>query len=201
VLYAVVLRGTPGGAIRAIERMRTRRATDNDVEGFFVDSGLQYAGAPADEFTGLDHLEGMSVAILADGAVIPAQTVTGGKVTLAQEASVVSVGLPIKAEIETLPIALETMGGGTGREKNINTVWIRAFSSRGFTAQATAGREYEYRPRTSEAWGAPPALTSGEKKITLGPSWQHDGTITVRNPYPLPLTVTALSLGFAAGGG
>ena len=56
VLYAVVRRTVNGRAVRYVERLQTRVLVDQ-ADAFFVDSGLQYSGAPVTTLSGLWHLE------------------------------------------------------------------------------------------------------------------------------------------------
>ena len=49
--------------------------------------------------SGLDHLEGRQVAVLADGGVVNGLTVLDGSVTLPAPASEIVVGLPFQAQL------------------------------------------------------------------------------------------------------
>ena len=195
VLYAVVNRG----GVRMIERMEPRQS-DDDASGFFVDSGLSYSGAPQTGFVGLDHLEGQTVTILADGGVMPPQIVTNGGVTLVEPASTVHVGLPIEADIKSLPLAFEVQGYGQGRPKNVNEVWLRLFASRGVHVGPSFDRLTELKPRSTEPYGSPPALATGEVKVSVSAGWNPDGAVCLRHSDPLPITVVSMTLGFAVGG-
>ena len=71
-----------------------------------VDAGRRLqAGAPMVAWSGLDHLEGETVAVVADDQVVERTTVTGGAITLAAPAREVAVGLPFRHEIEPMPAA------------------------------------------------------------------------------------------------
>src|SRR5690606_26259417 len=53
-----------------------------------LDSALSgEAGIPSTEWSGLDHLEGQSVSIVADGMILDPKTVTGGQITLDEPAT------------------------------------------------------------------------------------------------------------------
>ena len=54
-------------------------------------------------WSGLNHLNGMSVSIVADGVVLPSQTVVGGQITLDEPALKVEIGLPFTHIVEPLP--------------------------------------------------------------------------------------------------
>lgn len=198
-VYTVVRRTINGSTVRYIERMAPRLFGEQE-NAFFVDAGLTYDGAPATTISGLAHLEGCTVSILADGAVMPQQVVTGGAVTLQQAASVVHIGLPIEADAQTLPLAFEIQGFGQGRQKNVNKVWLRVYRSSGVFAGPSFDRLTEAKQRTTEPYGTPPALKSEEIPITISPSWTDNGQVCVRQSDPLPLTIVSMSLEVSVGG-
>ena len=198
-VYAVVRRTINGQSVRYIERMAPRLFGEPQ-NAFFVDSGLTYDGAPADTISGLSHLEGCTVSILADGAVHPPRVVTGGAVQLDVEASVVHIGLPIEADAQTLPLAFEIQGFGQGRQKNVNKAWLRVFRSSGIFAGPSFERLVEAKQRTIEPYGSPPALKSEEIPIAITPSWTDNGQVCVRQSDPLPLTIVSMSLEVSIGG-
>ena len=199
-LYVVVNRTIDGVTQRYVERLASRQFGDQK-DAFFVDSGLTYSGVPADEISGLDHLEGKTVNILADGAVHPQRVVTGGKVTLDVNASKVHVGLPITADLKTLPLAMQIDNSfGQGRYKNINKAWLRVFESSGIFIGPDESHLVEAKQRTTEPYGSAPALKSEEIPILVTPSWGDSGSVFIRQSDPLPLTLVALTLEVAVGG-
>lgn len=193
MLYAVIRRTINGATVRYVERMHSRAFAAQE-DAFFVDCGLTYDGVAADVITGLDHLEGETVSILADGAVHPQRTVSGGSITLDIEASVVQVGLPITADMQTLPMAAALQDGSfaQGHVKNVNKVWLRVYRSSGIFVGPAFSRLVEAKQRTTEPYGTPPALRNEEISIVASPQWTDGGQVCVRQSDPLPLTVTAL---------
>lgn len=199
VLYCVVRRTIGGNSVRYVERMASRQFTDQ-ADAFFVDCGLTYSGAPATTISGLTHLEGKTVSILADGAVHPQRVVTGGAITLDQAASKVQIGLPITADLQTLPMAAQIDGSfGQGRYKNVNKVWLRVYRSSGIFVGPDAGNLTEAKQRTTEPYGTAPALKSEEIQVLLTPSWADSGQIFVRQSDPLPLSIVSMTAEVALG--
>lgn len=196
-LYAVIRRFNTG--VRFVERMASRLVGALE-DCFFVDAGATYDGAPVTTISGLTWLEGKTVAVLADGAVLTQRVVTGGAITLDTPASVVQVGLPYTSDLETLPMTLQVDGFGQGRRKNLNKVWIRVYQSSGIFAGPNADSLLEYKQRTTEPYGTPPALKTGNTEITLTPSWNDEGSLLIRQVNPLPLTVVDCTLEVAIGG-
>jgi hypothetical protein len=200
VLYAVVRRTINGAAVRYVERMAPRRFGAAE-DAFIVDAGLSYSGAAATTFSGLGHLEGCTVSILGDGAVMPQAVVSSGSVTIPQAASTVQIGLPITADLETLPLAAQIDGSfGQGRPKNVNRVWLRVFESSGIFAGPSFDRLAEAKQRSTEPYGSAPALKTSEIGIAVPPSWGDSGRVCIRQKDPLPLTVLSISLEVSIGG-
>jgi len=75
---------------------------DAQTDAYYADSIITYDGAATTTISGLDHLEGETVKILADGAVHGDRTVSGGSITLEEEYSTVQIGLGYFHDIEPL---------------------------------------------------------------------------------------------------
>ena len=200
ILYCVIKRNVNGVDVRYVERMASRQFVDPD-DAFFVDAGVTYSGAPITTISsGLAHLEGKTVNILADGAVHPQLVVTGGAITLEQSASKIQVGLPITADLKTLPVAAGIDNGfAQGRYKNVNKAWLRVFRSSGIFIGPDENNLVEAKQRTTESYGSAPALKSEEIPILLNPAWADSGQVFVRQSDPLPLTVASLTLEVSIG--
>lgn len=200
VLYVVVRRVINGQSVRYIERMASRAFVAQE-DAYFVDCGATYRGADTSTVSGLTWLEGQTVSILADGSVRPQQIVTDGTVTLDDPASVIHVGLPITADIETLPLSMEISGYGHGRPKNIAAAFVQVYRSSGIFAGPTLDELTEAKQRTFEAYGQAPELKSEDIEIVIQSAWTDAGRIFVRQVDPLPLTVLSITLDVALGGG
>lgn len=200
VLYVIVRRDIDGDSVRYVERLPSRMFSDK-THSFFVDCGLVYDGAETDTISGLDHLEGETVSILADGAVRPQQIVVGGEIALDEPASYVVVGLPINADFQTMPLSMEIPGYGTGRPKNVAAVYLKVYQSAAPFAGPTFDELTEAKWRTTEPYGSSPALRNGEIEIVIKSAWTDDGSICVRHSDPVPLTVLAYTLDITLGGG
>ena len=198
-LYAVVRREINGQTVRYIERMHKRYFEDLQ-DAFYVDCGATYRGAETSTISGLTWLEGEEVAILANGKVLPNQVVTNGKISLSEPATLVHVGLPIEADIQTLPTVLSLQDGsyGMGHMKNINEVWARVYKTSGFFAGPNFDELSEYKQRTTENYGTPPELMDKEIALTLFARWSDTGAVCIRQPYPLPMTLVNITYEIAS---
>jgi hypothetical protein len=194
ILYAVIKRKINNVDVRYVERLASRYFAE--LKDFFgVDCGLTYSGAAATTISGLSHLEGKEVYILADGAVMAPKTVTGGQITLEKAASLVHVGLPIVSDLQTLPMAMEGVDGfGQGRVKNVNQVFLRVYRSSGIFVGPSVDDLTEAKIRTTETYGTPPNLKTEEIDILVTPTWQRDGQIVIRQTDPVPLTIVSATI-------
>lgn len=189
-LYAVIERGGQ----YYVEIMESRDKSTNVEDQFFVDSGITYEGEPTDEISGLEHLEGYTVAILADGNVLPRQTVENGKVLLGNKYKKVHVGLPIDAEIKTLPIDFTAQDGTyLSRKKRIATVTLLLKDSRGGLFGMKENELNEFKWRSNEDYGEPIGLQTGKFKVTIkSATYDETQQIIIKQPDPLPMTVLSL---------
>jgi hypothetical protein len=151
--------------------------------------------------SGLSYLEGKTVSILTEGSVHPQKVVTGGVVTLDYYASKIQIGLPIQADLKTLPISMQIDAAfSIGRWKNVNKVIMNVYQSGGIFAGPSEDDLVEYKQRTTEIYGSPPALKTGLVDVTIPPNWNGEGTVFIRQDSPLPLTILSMTLDVAVGG-
>ena len=153
-----------------------------------------------DSVSGLSHIEGKTVSILADGAVMPQEVVSSGIITIDRPATVIHVGLPYDSDLQTMPISLNIDGAGQGRYKNINHAWLRVYRSSGIFVGPSTDKLTEVKQRTTEPYGTPPSLKTDEVDVQLTPSWASSGQIYIRQSDPLPLSVIGLTLEVVLGG-
>ena len=101
---------------------------------WFLDCAKKYSFDEAtDAITGLSHLEGKTVAILADGKVQANKTVVSGAITLDTAANIVLVGLPYETIIELMPRNIDLQNGtGQARSQRINQIVCRLYRSGNF---------------------------------------------------------------------
>jgi hypothetical protein len=164
---------------------------------FFADCGVIYQGAAETNILGLDHLEGYTVAILADGSVLPSQTVTNGMVVLAHAAETVIVGLPYESWLETLDLELaDDQGTGQGRIKVVNRVTLKVHRTRGGEAGPRGVDQWDRidQLRVRDVWDQqdPTALRTGNLDLVINSGWEQTGGLTIRNRDPLPVTILAV---------
>lgn len=145
--------------------------------------------------TGLDHLEGRTVSILADGAQQPDQEVVGGEITLDPEASVVCAGLPYTFEVQ--PMKMEaSLNNGTsqGRRHALRGVMLRVIDSLGGSVADYPGatvEEIQYRT-VEMPMDAPPPTFTGDIHMSLWADHRDAVDIIITHNEPLPFTLAGM---------
>ena len=86
-----------------------------------------------------------------------------------------------------------------GRARRVQEVVLRVKATRGLAVGPDAGHLTEIKERTSENYGAPTLLTTGDERVLIDPSWNGNGRILVRQAWPLPATVVAIAPRLEAG--
>ena len=156
-------------------------------------SGTWSVTTPVTSVRGLDHLNGKTVAILADGNVAPSQVVSNGMVTLDRAYSAITIGLPYTCQLQSLYLDVQSPDGTIqSKRKTVPAVTVRMQDSRGLKAGPTFSNLVEIKERTTERMGEPIALFTGDQRIVLPASYNVPGQICIQQDYPLPSTVLAL---------
>jgi hypothetical protein len=166
-----------------------------DASTFSTYTSGGYLEKTATALSGLDHLEGKQVQILADGAVHPPKTVSGGSITLDYSVPIAHVGLPYTSTLETQAMELSTKGGGSsqGKKKRISQVAIRFYETLGAQVgtEETAMESIPFRT-SADPMDLHIPLFSGDKKVPVKGDANYAGTVVVKQVNPLPMTVLGI---------
>lgn len=193
-VWFIVKRTINGATKRYVEYLRGFDFGTDVGDAFFVDSGLTYSGSAATTISGLNHLEGQSVAILADGAAHANKTVSSGAITLDRSVTKAQIGLPFTSKLETLRIdAGSAMGSSQGKNKRIGEVTVRLFRTVGLKI-GTSATELDTIPfrSSSDSMDKPLTLFTGDKTAEFNGGYDDDATITIIQDLPLPMTILAI---------
>jgi hypothetical protein len=193
-LYLVVKRTVNGNTRRYIEYLTDYNFGTSITDAFFIDSGLTYSGSATTTVSGLDHLEGETVSILADGATHPDETVSSGSVTLDRSATKIHIGLPYTSLLQTMRIEAGAKEGvAQGQTKRIHDVTIRLLESVGVEIGSSLDN-MERIPFRSSANPMDVAIPtfSGDKQVEFRGDFETDGYIYVRQTQPLPINIIGI---------
>lgn len=190
-LWLIVQRGS----LRTVEFMEADFERGNPSDAFYVDCGLTAtSGTPFTTVSGLGHLEGLEVAVLADGAVEPRKTVTGGSITLSGPASIAHVGLPYTSRAKTLRLAQGGGdGSGLGRKKTVNRVILDIYETSGLRVKAAGDWQDVNLRSTDDLMDTAVPLMTGAFGVLIDDRWEHEGVVEVEVSDPLPCTIRAIT--------
>jgi hypothetical protein len=192
--YLVVKRTIGGATKRYIEYFSSFDFGSDVEDAFFVDSGLSYSGSSVTSISGLDHLEGQSVSILANGATHPDKTVSSGAISLDFAVTKAHIGLNYSSTLQTMRIeAGGTEGTAQGKTKRIHEVVLRLFRTVGVKV-GSSETELDRIPFRSSAQAMTAAipLFTGDKEIEFRGGFDTDGFVVVQQDQPLPLTIIGI---------
>jgi hypothetical protein len=165
-----------------------------------------YAGLAVSKVSGLDHLEHQMMSILANGVVLDSQTVNSGQVDLGDSYSVVHVGLPFYADLQTLAVEVPLYEGTVqSRKVKINNVTFRMQNTRGGYIGSDADNLWEAFSRMEVIRSSGQNLSvldlfTGDVRQPLIGQYNQGGNIFYRQVDPLPVTIGAIIPEVAVGG-
>jgi len=192
-VWFIVKRTIGGVTKRYVEQLAARTYSTSVSDQYFVDCGLSYNGTATATFTGLNHLEGKTVAILADGNVMPRKVVASGSVTIDNTASVVHIGLPYTCDLQTLNVEFQGNDGTIQtRYKNITKATLRLEKTRETFIGTTFDEMYEIKLREDENYDQATQMFTGDQEMNCIGGSSKEAQICVRVSNPVPITVLAI---------
>jgi hypothetical protein len=195
-VWVIVKRTVNGATKRYVECFSDFDFDETDANDFkFLDSHLSYSGSATTTLTGLAHLEGQTVSILADGAAHANKTVSSGAITLDRSVTKACVGLSYDSILQTMRIeggAAE--GTSQGKTKRISKVVLRLFETVGVKVgpSLTNLETIPFRTTSSLLSNPVDTLLSGDKEIEFNDDYNSDGFIFIKQDQPLPCSILAI---------
>lgn len=193
-VYLTVWRVINGQRRLYVERMAATRWASIEQACYLDCAVTSSFEEPSDEVWNLGHLEGRTVWALADGSVVEDLVVEGGRVQLPSPVSIVTIGLPYTAEIETLPLALPIGGTAAAKRQSAATAVVSVVNTRGVLIGPNERNMFEIKPRRDEKYGSPADLLNGDYEMPGPPAISGETVALIKLPYPLPATVTRVML-------
>jgi len=148
--------------------------------------------------SGLSHLEGETIKVLADGAPEPDVVVSSGSVTLTAPASIIHAGLGYTHEGETQRmVGGGRLGPGAGEQSFLRAASVRVYNTQGL--QVGSGPEIDdlerinFRDVDSDFDTAIPVF-SGDLFSNLNGDWNKEPTFHWLSDDPLPCTVLSVAV-------
>ena len=187
-MYFVIERTINGTTSNYLERFNSNLYLDACTT---VSTGL-----PTDTFTGLDHLEGETVKVIADDANLDDETVSSGSVTVDRDVETsVQIGMDYTVTAKDLPAAtvIGSEASMVGRKMNVSEISLRLRNTRGIVVN---GKTLSFRKFGTSGGNSPldvPApLFTGVKRLLGWRGWEQDAQVTITQNVPAPMTVLSI---------
>jgi hypothetical protein len=193
-LYMIVKRTINSVTKRYVEQMRPFDFGGVTTGAFFVDCGLRYDGTATGTLSGLYHLEGETLNVLANGATHPDREVTDGGITLAYNSTTAAVGYGYTSSMQTMRIEAGSADGTSqGKPKRIHAITLRLLETVGIEVGNSSSENDRifFRDSSMPMDQAVPLFT-GDKDIEFPGGYDEDDRLYVRQTQPLPMSVLAL---------
>lgn len=190
VVTLIVRRTINGSTARFIEEMQPRDWGTDNSDAYFPDAGVIDTGG--DTTIPIAHLEGETVGVLVDGAVQSAKLVSGGTITIDEAGDTVHAGLLSTYQVSPMRMDFNTQTGKShGSIVKVHELVVSFLRMSG--AQYGDGTEAkDIDLRTTEPFGTPPALFTGEKTLPFDGGFTTASNIVISGTTMLPCTVRAI---------
>jgi len=203
-VWCVVKREVNGDTKRHIEHFTVgnrakQEALDTD-NLWYVDAGVKATGTDLTSVSGLGHLEGETVCVLADG-IKGEYVVSSGVITLSIPADTVIVGLPVVSEFEPLDLEVTYKGGSTyGKRKQLYQSKLMLHKSLGGSIAYDSESYQELIYHTAgEAMDGSIPLKSGYSEVFAEGGHSRQKFWRIKHAEPYPFTLQAVIQSFTMG--
>ncbi len=195
-VWLIVKRTINGQTKRYVEVLERNYEDGHDqADAYYSDSLITYDGAATTAISGLDHLEGETVKVWADGSVQADKTVASGAITLDQAASVVQVGLGYTHRVRMLKFDSGNPAGTavakTKRAYSLSFVLLDSHTIR-YGTKADNMKVADFRT-VADAMDSPAPLYRGERTVELPSDWSTDPRIILESDTPAPFTALSIA--------
>lgn len=160
--------------------------------GAYISGGV--ARKLVSSLSGLNHLEGETIQVLADGAVLPDVEVTAGSVTISNPSAVIHFGYNKSADLKMLRIEAGAADGtALGKTRRIHRVGLQMHRSLGLKIgfDFDALDTITFR-NSSVPLNQPPELFTGILSQNVAANYDFDNQICIRQDQPLPSTILSI---------
>ena len=161
----------------------------SDPVGGVMDSRISVQNSPASTTViGLEHLEGLTVQVVADSAIHPDRTVVNGEIELQREAEFIQVGLGFRKRMKTLPLDKgSNTGSARAYTKRYKDIYLALLNS---AVPSVNGQLAAIRVPQDLMDVATPLTTGLVKVSNLG--FDKEAIVDIIQDGPLPLQITGV---------
>lgn len=169
-----------------------RQAINSSAYTPYVSSGVMRERATG--ITGLDHLEGQVVKVLAEGAAHADKTVTSGAIGLDRPSAKVHVGLAYTSDFETLRFDVGARDGTSqGKFNRFHRVIVRFLSTLGgFMGPDTDSLDALILREGGDAMDTAVPFFTGDHELDWDGAYSKDNHFFYRQTQPFPVIIEAI---------
>lgn len=150
-----------------------------------------YWALAKNSFSGLDHLEGETIQVCADGAVLANKTVSSGAFTTDSHYAIVHAGLGFNSIIQSMPFEVQGYGTTQGLIKRIEKVFVGVIGTSIFKYGPNADSLLEHFERDGVMlMDAPPPLKTEIKTFAWPDGYDKEKTFYFLQDQPLPFEIS-----------
>jgi hypothetical protein len=190
-LFVCVERTINGATVNYLEKLYSTANKD-----MFCDAGIRYDQSASATVSGLSHLDGESIRIVADGSVQGDEIPSSGSITLDKDSEYGWAGLNQVPLIKTMPAATTDERGRQIMPLRKRWVRIRPMLYNSLGVYITydgneiflADRQFDV-----DVLGAAPVQRSGVNQGVRVLGWTYEAQLTITQKDPLPFTILSLS--------
>lgn len=178
--------------IEYFEDMRPYNDVPDKETAFYVDSGLTGVfDAPVSSISGLEHLEGLEVAVLADFFVQKRKTVVNGALALDRPASVVHIGLPYDFEMTTLDLELADQGTLRDTRRQISNCVVEVENTRELWYSCNGDEPNQLIVQMADQYGLP-KMINGDIELHFTVQDTKGTKLTFESHDPVPCCILSI---------
>lgn len=195
-VWMIVKRTINGATKRYVEVLERDFEFGHDQkDAYYADAIITYDSTPTTAISGLSHLEGQTVKVLADGYIHPDCVVASGAITLEAAASVVQIGLGFTHRAKTLKLeagtAAGTAVGKTGQIFGITFCLVNSLTLT-FGPDEDNLTSVDFR-EVADAMDTAVPLFTGEYFAEFDDDWKSDSRIFIVSDDPVPFMLAAMA--------
>lgn len=165
---------------------QTKYYLEVEAPFFNTDCGKLIIGSGYTVIVGLEHLEGKTVKVKADGEVREDRVVTGGLIDIETPANVTEVGLDYNPVIKTMPLNVPNLQNGPNiaLRKRILRVALNLYESVGVIVNGIRISDRTIGVNQFD----PPEPQTGIRRVFI-PGYSIEAQVTITQDTPYPMTI------------
>lgn len=193
-VYFAMERTINSSDVQYIEYLSPSIQSKDQDDTICVDCAFTYDSTSTSTISGLSHLEGEEVEILADGASATNATVSSGEISLTLAASTVQLGIPYVSELRTVEIMQGNRRGSRESVRaRINKVGVKLHETSGGKIGVADSTEEILLFNENQIWGQGPSRFSGTQVRKINSGSTFNPHITVKSDRALPISILGIS--------